>query len=60
MGLEEFLTNVMYIVISDFYIIISLYTIRHTIVKMIRQRRNSDNSYLQGVTIDEWKELEAM
>jgi len=55
------------IVISDFYTIINLYTIRPTVVKSvgvetIRQRRNSntdsnDNFYSHGVTIDEWEEL---
>ena len=57
----------MSIVISNFYTIINLYTIRPFVVKrvqteMIRQRRNSDtdsndNFYLHGhgVIIDEWK-----
>ncbi|KAG4097882.1 hypothetical protein H8356DRAFT_1349045 [Neocallimastix lanati (nom. inval.)] len=42
--LEKFLSNVMPIVISGFYIIINLYTIRSTKsvdVESIRQRRNS-------------------
>jgi hypothetical protein len=50
-------------VISDFYTIINLYTIRHTVVKSVDnktiwQRRNSDtdsndNFYSDGVIINE-------
>ena len=65
-GLAEFLTNVMLIVISDFYKVIDQYTIRPTVaesvdVVTIRQRRNSDtnwNDSSSGDIIDEWEELE--
>jgi len=68
MGLSEFLTNVMPIVIGDFYKLIDHYTIRPTVaesvdVVTIRQRRNSDtdsNDSLFGVIIDEWEELEVL
>jgi hypothetical protein len=66
-GLLEFFTNVFPIVISDFYTIIKLYTIKPTVFKsvdddMIKQRRNSntdsnDNFYPYGVLMDEWEEL---
>ncbi|KAG4100867.1 hypothetical protein H8356DRAFT_1385490 [Neocallimastix lanati (nom. inval.)] len=69
-GLAEFLTNVMPIVIGDFYTMIDLYSVRPTVVKSvdvvtIRQRRNSDtdsndNFHPHGVIFDEWEELEAI
>jgi len=68
-GLAEFLTNVMPIVIFDFYKMIDLYSIRSTVVKSvdvetIRQRSNSDtdsnDNNTQGVIIDEWEELDAL
>jgi hypothetical protein len=67
-GLAEFLTNVMPIVIGDFYKLIDQYTIRPTVaesvdVVTIRQRRNSDtdsNDRSPGVIIDEWEELEVL
>ena len=69
-GLAEYLTNVMPIVIGDFYTMINLYSVRPTVVKSvdvvtIRQRRNSDtdsndNFHPHGVIFDEWEELEAI
>jgi len=67
-GLAEFLTNVMPIVIGDFYKLIDQYTIRPTVaesvdVVTIRQRRNSDtdsNDSSSGFIIDEWEELEVL
>ena len=67
-GLAEFLTNVMPIVIGDFYKLIDQYTIRPTVaesvdVVTIRQRRNSDtdsNDNPSGVITDKWKELEVL
>ena len=70
MGLAEFISNIIPIIISDFYTMINLYTIRRTIIKSvdvetIGQRRNfdtdlNDNFYLHGVIINEWEELEAI
>jgi len=69
-GLAEFISNIIPIIISDFYTMINLYTIRRTIIKSvdvetIGQRRNfdtdlNDNFYLHGVIINEWEELEAI
>ena len=68
-GLAEFLTNVMPIVIGDFYTMIDLYSVRPTVVKSvdvvtIRQRSNSNtnsnDNNIQGVIFDEWEELEAI
>jgi len=68
--LGKFRYNAMPIVISDFYTVINLYTVRPIVVKSvivetIRQRRNSktylnDNFYLHGVIINEWEELESI
>ena len=60
-GLAEFLTNVMPIVIGDFYKLIDQYTIRPTIAESVdvvtmRQRRNLDtdsNNSTSGDIIDE-------
>ncbi|KAG4107538.1 hypothetical protein H8356DRAFT_1416928 [Neocallimastix lanati (nom. inval.)] len=63
-GLVEFLTNAMPIVISKFFTLINLYTIRPN--PLLRaQRRNSDidsndNFYSHGVNINEWEEFEAI
>jgi len=63
LGLAEFLTNIMPVVISNFYTMVNLYIIRPTVVKSagverIRQRRKSDtdlndNFYSHGVIINE-------
>jgi len=49
-GFIEFLTNAMSIVISDFYTMINLYTIRPSVaesfdVEVIRQRRNTNTDW---------------
>ena len=69
-GLAEFLTIVMPIVIRDFYSMIDLYSTRPTVarsvdVETIRQRinnsdTNSNDNISQGVIIDEWEELEVL
>ena len=70
MGLAEFLTNVLPIVIGAFHSMIDLHTIRPTVVRSvdvetIRQRSisdmdSNDSLDVQGVIIDEWEELEEL